>query len=121
MAGSVMIPWYATGLRGDDFAKALDEAAAVSLRYGATSYAVYRSRDDLYRFQQFVVFEDKIDWERYWEGDEMIYFRTVHSSWYQVPVLYSWWDQTAAGGLASKPAGNGTNGHTNGVRTGELN
>ncbi len=119
MAGSVMIPWYATGFRGDDFEAALNEAAATSLRYGATSYAVYRSRDDLYRFQQFVAFEDKMDWERYWEGDEMVYFRTTHSSWYQVPVLYGWWDQTAAGGLSPQTASNGVNGHTNGIHAAE--
>ena len=116
MAGSVMIPWYATGFRADGLEEALNEVAAVALRYGATSYEVYRSRDDKYRFQQFVAFEDKMDWERYWEGDEMIHFRATHSSWYQVPVLYGWWDQTAAGGLVRAPApANGHNGHGNGV------
>jgi hypothetical protein len=124
MAGSVMIPWYATGFRGDGLEEALNEVAAVSLRYGATSYAVYRSRDDKYRFQQFVAFEDKLDWERYWEGDEMIYFRTSHSSWYQVPVLYGWWDETAAGGLVTEPApaaANGHNGHSNGIHASDVN
>jgi len=121
MAGTVMVPWYATGFRGDAFEAALNEAAATAVRYGASSYAVYRSRDDLYRFQQFAAFESKMDWERYWEGDEMVYFRATHSSWYQVPVLYSWWDQTAQGGLHQAPASNGLNGHTNGVHTGELN
>ncbi len=122
MAGSVMIPWYATGFRGNGLEEALNEIAAVSLRYGATSYSVYRSQDDKYRFQQFVAFESKLDWERYWEGDEMIHFRTTHSSWYQVPVLYGWWDQTAAGGLATAPpAGtNGQNGHGNGVPAGDI-
>jgi len=117
MAGSVMIPWYATGFRGDSLEEAINEIAAVALRYGATSYAVYRSRDDRYRFQQFVAFDDKMDWERYWEGEEMIHFRVTHSSWYQVPVLYGWWDETASGGLvtASDPAANGHNGHGNGV------
>jgi hypothetical protein len=121
MAGSVMIPWYATGFRGDDLEEALNEVAAVALRYGASAYTVYRSRDDKYRFQQFVEFESKTDWERYWEGDEMIEFRVNLSGRYQVPVLYGWWDKTAAGGLVSDPPGNGTNGHANGVRTGELN
>ena len=37
MAGSVIIPWYATGFRADSFEEALNEAAAVALRYGATS------------------------------------------------------------------------------------
>ena len=42
MAGTVMVPWYATGFRGDDFEAALNEAAAAAIRYGASSYAVYR-------------------------------------------------------------------------------
>ncbi|HUN77370.1 MAG TPA: hypothetical protein VMU32_00450 [Solirubrobacteraceae bacterium] len=97
--GTVIVPWYATGFRKEGFAAALNEAAAVALRYGASSYTVYRSRDDLYRFQQLAHFERYSDWERYWEGPEMIGFRTRHSGWYQVPVLYGWWDVTAAGEL----------------------
>ena len=85
MAGTVIIPWYATGFRGDDFETALNEVAATALRYGASSYAVYRARDDRYKFQQFAAFEEKLDWERYWAGPEMTDFRVVHSSWYQVP------------------------------------
>ncbi len=99
MAGTVMIPWYATGFRADGFEAALNEAAAVAMRYGATSYAVFRSKDDRYRFQQFADFESHTDWERYWEGPEMTTFRARHSGWYQVPVLYGWWTRTAVGSI----------------------
>ena len=121
MPGTVIVPWYATGFRGDAFEQALNDVAATALRYGATSYAVYRARDDRYKFQQLAAFEEYSDWERYWEGDEMVYFRAKHSSWYQVPVLYGWWDQTAGGGLARAPLARGaSNGHGgNGVATGE--
>jgi hypothetical protein len=101
MAGTVIIPWYATGFRADQFEQDLGEVAATALRYGATSYAVYRSRDDRYRFQQLAAFEDYLEWERFWEGPEMTYFRAQHSSWYQVPVLYGWWDVAASGALTS--------------------
>ena len=47
-AGVMHIPWYATVFRGDKVAAALVEIAPVALRYGATDYAVYRSRDDRY-------------------------------------------------------------------------
>ena len=47
----------------------------------------------------------------------MIDFRTRHSSWYQVPVLYGWWDRTAGGAVASGHPGNGAGG--NGVGVGE--
>jgi hypothetical protein len=118
MAGTVIVPWYATGFRADGFEEALNEVAAKALRYGASSYAVYRSRDDRYRFQQFAAFEDKIDWERFWEGPEMAYFRTAHSSWYQVPVLYGWWDCTVHGAILADASANG---HGDGAVVGELN
>jgi len=109
MAGTVIVPWYATGFRADGFETDLVEIAAVALRYGATSYAVYRSRDDRYRFQQLAAFEEHLEWERYWDGPEMTYFRASHSSWYQVPVLYGWWDLKASGAVSEDAllAGNG--------------
>src|ERR1700758_3418873 len=100
--GTVIIPWYATGFRGNGLEAALNEVAAVALRYGASSYAVYRARDDRYKFQQLATFAKYADWERYWEGPEMIDFRARHSSWYQVPVLYGWWDCTASGGIVEE-------------------
>jgi hypothetical protein len=118
MAGTAIVPWYATGFRADGFEQALGEVAAAALRYGASSYAVYRARDDRYRFQQLAAFEEHLQWERYWEGPEMTYFRSSHSSWYQVPVLYAWWDLTAHGALADEPlaSGNGR-GNGDGVRS----
>lgn len=98
-AGSVHIPWYATGFRADALEEALGQIAPIALRYGATDYAVHRSRDDLYRFLQLATFPDKTSWERYWFGDEFSGWRSRHSSWYQVPVLYAWNDVTAQGAL----------------------
>jgi hypothetical protein len=122
MAGTVIVPWYATGFRGDGFEQALADVAAVAMRYGATSYGVYRSRDDRYRFQQLAAFEDHLDWERYWDGPEMIDFRADHSSWYQIPVLYGWWDAVAGGAITRAPReGNGrANGHGDGVPVGDV-
>ena len=121
MAGTVIVPWYATGFRADDFERELEPVAAAALRYGATSYAIYRAQDDRYKFQQFAAFETKLQWERYWDGPEMIHFRAIHSGWYQVPVLYGWWDRTAFGEIRAgdgEPGGNGHlgNGRTNGAQ-----
>jgi hypothetical protein len=115
MAGTVIVPWYATGFRADGFEEALNEIAAVALRYGATSYAVYRSKDDRYKFQQLAHFDEHTDWERFWEGPEMTDFRTRHSSWYQIPVLYGWWDRTAGGSIEEAHAALMANGHANGA------
>jgi hypothetical protein len=122
MAGTVIVPWYATGFRADGFEEALNEVAATALRYGASSYAVYRARDDRYKFQQLASFAEHADWERFWEGPEMTDFRVRHASWYQIPVLYGWWDRTAAGGIGEPTAGarsSSANGHGNGARAAE--
>jgi hypothetical protein len=96
MAGVVHIPWYATLFRGDKLAAAVCEVAAASIRYGATQYKVHRSRDDAYRITQMVWFETRLEWERYWEGPEMVALRTDHAGHYQVPVIYAWYDELAA-------------------------
>jgi hypothetical protein len=100
-AGTVHIPWYATVFRGDKLAAALEEIAPVALRYGATDFAVYRSRDDTYKLLQVVSFDAKLDFERYWYGEEFSAFRTDVASWYQVPVLYVWNDVIVKGSLES--------------------
>ena len=101
MAGVVHIPWYATLFRGDKFAVALSEIAPIALRYGGTSYDVYRSRDDMYKFLQLATFEHKEDWERYWLGEEFSVWRADYSSWYQIPVTYTWNDHVASGRIGT--------------------
>jgi len=124
MPGTVVIPWYATGFKGDAIEAALNEVAPLALRYGASAYAVYRSRDDRYRFQQLAHFDRNVDWERYWDGPEMTELRVRYTGSYQVPVLYGWWSLTASGGLIEQPASAGgdgySNGHGNGVAAGDI-
>ena len=103
MAGVVHIPWYATLFRGNQFEAALEEIAPLALRYGATEYLVYRSRDDTYKFLQLATFEHKSDFDRYWNGEDFSLWRGDHSSWYQVPVLYAWNDLIASGGTVPVP------------------
>jgi len=99
MAGVVNIPWYATVFRGDKFEVALQEIAPIAMRYGATDFEVLRSNDDRYRFWQFAYFEEKMDFERYWYGQEFNDWRADYTSWYTVPVLYTWFDRVVAGSL----------------------
>ena len=90
MAGVVHIPWYATLFRGDKLQAAVEEIAPVALRYGATEYAIYRSRDDAYKILQMATFAEHSDFERYWYGEEFSLWRAEFSSFYQVPQLYNW-------------------------------
>jgi len=89
MAVVFNVPWYATGLRADALEAALQEIAPIALRYGATDWAVYRYNDDRYKFQQLATFEDKADYDLYWNGPEFAAWRADYSGYYQVPVVYA--------------------------------
>ncbi|MGD0198322.1 MAG: hypothetical protein ABSC56_10530 [Solirubrobacteraceae bacterium] len=97
MSGVVQIPWYATGFRGDQLADELIRVSALATQYGATSYQVFRSRDDRYKFLQLLEFDEHADFDLYWNGPEMIDMRTYCSGWYQIPLLYTWSDRIVAG------------------------
>jgi len=97
VAGVVHVPWYATVARHDAFAEAVCEIAPVALRYGATRWAVQRSRDDRYKILQMAWFESKDAWYRYWDGPEVIEFRAANSGRYQIPIVYVWHDELAVG------------------------
>ncbi|WP_205698953.1 hypothetical protein [Conexibacter sp. SYSU D00693] len=97
MAAVVHIPWYATVFRGDKLEAALEDIAKVSVRYGAKSFAVYRYNDDRYKFLQVAEFEDKTDWERYWDSPEFTDWRIANQSYFQVPVVYGMTDLVVAG------------------------
>ena len=86
------------------------EIAPISMRYGATDYIVYRNRDDMYKFTHLITFDDKLQFEGYWYGPEFISWRASYSSWYQVPVLYTWNDLILSGGLHAEPVAAGGGG-----------
>jgi hypothetical protein len=104
VAGLVHVPWYATVARQETFAEGVAQIAPLVLRYGATQYAVQRSRDDRYKILQMAWFESKLDWYRYWDGPEMIEFRRRNLGHYQIPVVYVWHDELAAGALGPEVA-----------------
>ena len=106
-AGVVSIPWYATLFRGGQFEAAVREIAPIAMRYGATDYIVYRNRDDQYKFMQCATFEEKAQFEAYWYGPEFNQWRAEFSSWYQVPILYTWNDLIISGGLTAEPVSAG--------------
>jgi hypothetical protein len=110
MAGVVHIPWYATVFRGDQLEEAIGQIAPLALRYGASDYNVYRSRDDSYKFLHMSTFEDKEDFERFWYGPDFSAWRAEYSSFYQVPIVYVWNDLVLTGSLPAAAAhaeGNG--------------
>ena len=111
MAGTIHIPWYATGFRGDKLEAALADVTPTALRYGATEWSLHRGLDDRYKLLQIVHFEDKLDFQRWWDGPEMTELRAIASSWYQVPLLYSPNELVGAGRVGNAD-GNGNGGAT---------
>jgi hypothetical protein len=99
MAGVMHVDWYATVLRQEQFAIDVARVAPLALRYGATQFAVHRSRDDRYKITQMAWFESHAAWYGYWEGPEMIEFRRRHLGKYQIPITYVWYDELVAGAL----------------------
>ena len=99
MAGVIHVDWYATVLRQEQFAIDVAQVAPLALRYGATQYAVHRSRDDHYKITQMAWFDSKPAWYSYWEGPEMVAFRRRLSGKYQIPIVYTWYDELVAGAL----------------------
>ena len=97
--GVVHIPWYASLFRGDQLEAALLEIAPLALRYGASSWRMYRYRDDRYKFLQEASFEDALQFERYWNGDDFIDWRVRHSSQFQVPIYPTWVDLAGSGAM----------------------
>lgn len=99
MADLVTVSWYATTFRKDSFAADVAGIAPVALRYGATQYQVHINNDDRYKVTQMTWIGSKEDWYRYWDGPEMVEFRRRNSGHFQVPVVYVWHDELAAGAL----------------------
>jgi hypothetical protein len=110
MADLVLVKWYATLFRKDLFAADVARVAPLALRYGASQYAVHIDNDDRYRVTQMTWISSKTDWYRYWDGPEMIEFRARNMGRYQVPVVYAWADEIAAGSLGPKVAAPEPNG-----------
>jgi hypothetical protein len=93
----VIINWVANPFRGDRFEEAWRPAAAAATRYGASAWAFTRSKDDPLSFMQVAVFENKMDFERYWFSEEIAEARVQVGGLYQVPLLPIWYEAVGWG------------------------
>ncbi len=97
----VTILWHATPFRGDKFEDAWRPAAAAALDYGATYWALLRSKDDPLDFTQIAAFKNKKAWERYWYSEQISEARAEAHGYYEVPILPVWHRVVDAGELAA--------------------
>ena len=102
--GKVQIPYYATGLRGDDLQAGLAAIAPTALNYGATAFCVTRNREDRYKFVLSADFTNSDDFYRWWEGPEFQMFRIEYQGHFQLGVIYGWNDTVASGSASYQQA-----------------
>jgi hypothetical protein len=93
----VFLLWHATPFRGDKFEDHFRPVAAAALDYGASFWALLRSKDDPNDFVQIASFASKLDFERYWYSEEVAEARAEGMGLYQVPVTPQWMRAVDAG------------------------
>jgi hypothetical protein len=93
----VVINWVANPFRGDSLEEAWKPAAEAVTKYGARAWAWNRSKDDPLSFMQVAVFENKIDFERYWYSEETAEARIACAGLFQVPLLPVWYEAVGFG------------------------
>ncbi|MFL5893583.1 MAG: hypothetical protein ACJ76Z_00555 [Thermoleophilaceae bacterium] len=96
----VVINWVANPFRGDKFEAAWAPAAEAATKFGAHAWAFTRSKDDPLHFMQIAVFDNKIDFERYWYSEETAEARIKCAGLYQVPLLPVWWRSIGFGAVS---------------------
>lgn len=90
MAKAVEVQWKLTPFRSDEFCEKWAPYAALAINYGATGYLMTRQTDDELIVRQYAYFENKADWDAYWNSDALIKGRAEIAGMYCVPVMYVW-------------------------------
>ena len=96
----VVVPWHINPFRGDKFEAAWLPAAEAVLDFGATGWALFRSKEGGLDFTQLAFFETKLDFERYWYSEEISKAREDAAGLYQVPLLPEFHRVAGTGSLA---------------------
>lgn len=99
MAKAVEVAWNLTPFRSDEFVERLTPYAQRVINYGATGFLVVRQADDELIVKQYAWFENKADWDRYWNSELMQECRAELLGHYAVPVLYTWQEVVTYGML----------------------
>jgi hypothetical protein len=93
----VEINWITNPFRAEKFAAIWLPAAEAVLDFGATGWAFIRSTDDPQHFVQLALFEQKMDFERYWYAPEIADYRVQATGLFQVPIQPVWYTVEGTG------------------------
>ena len=72
------VPWIINPFRGDKFEAAWLPVAEAALDFGATGWALFRSKEGGLDFTQLAFMPTKLDFERYWYSEEVGKAREEH-------------------------------------------
>lgn len=87
---AVEIVWSVVPFRSDEFVALWRPYAELAINFGAKGYLLLRQADDELIVKQYAFFENKADWERYWNSDALQKGRTKILGLHAVPLLYTW-------------------------------
>lgn len=90
MAEICYIDWHIHPFRADRWFEIWEPGAARAMSFGAKSWSLTRSIDDPKVFRQASVWEDRADFDRYWNSDEITDIRERALNYYNKPVLPAW-------------------------------
>jgi hypothetical protein len=100
VAGDEMVElvWNCTPGRAERFEEMWRPMVEAALDYGAKWYAFFRAQNDQWIFKQLMVFEQKLDFERYWYSEELAEARARAAGLYELPILPEWHYPVVQGG-----------------------
>ncbi|MBI5310735.1 MAG: hypothetical protein HZB14_06900 [Actinobacteria bacterium] len=101
---AVEVIWSLTPFRSDEFVDKWAPYAALAINYGAKGYLLTRQADDELIVKQYAFFENKADWDRYWNSEALCEGRASLMGHYVVPLLYTW-QEVHAHGHVEAPGG----------------
>ena len=95
----VEINWITNPFRAEKFRDIWQPAAEAVLDFGATGWAFIRSTDDPQHFVQLALFDDKLEFERYWYSPEIVDYRVQATGLFQVPIQPVWYTVEGTGSI----------------------
>ena len=84
------IDWHVHPFRAERWYETWEPAAERAMSFGARSWSLTRSTEDPKVFRQASVWENRDDFDRYWNSDEVNAVREQAINYYNKPVLPVW-------------------------------
>ena len=94
------VPWIITPFRGDKFEVHWLPVAEAVLDFGATGWALFRSKEGGLNFTQLAFMPSKLDFERYWYSNEVGKAREQIQGWFHWPIVPVFHSVAGMGSLA---------------------